>query len=150
MTISSFQGPYRFLSNFFPSPINWANREWPTVEHAYQAAKCTTQDEATAILNAPSPGIAKRIGNRTSLRSDWLEIRYYVMYELLLLKFAPGSALATHLLMTAPHVLIEGNSWGDRYWGMCNSTWQGENKLGILLMHIRNELQKQGLRSQTL
>lgn len=139
-TIHSFTGRYRFLSNFFPSPIAWGGAEWPTVEHAYQASKCVRQDEATAILNAPTPSVAKRIGNRAKLRTDWDDVRVPVMYELLRLKFAPGSALACELLATGNAVLVEGNTWGDKFWGVCNG--EGRNMLGVLLMGLRDELRK--------
>lgn len=138
MQINSFSGEYRFLSNFFPSPIHWCHAVWPTVEHAYQAGKVTTVDEATAILNAPTPGIAKRLGGRAKLRPDWEELKFHLMLELLLLKFAPGTALADRLVWTRGCELVEGNTWGDTYWGVCRG--EGQNNLGRLLMHVRKQL----------
>jgi predicted NAD-dependent protein-ADP-ribosyltransferase YbiA (DUF1768 family) len=40
--------------------------------------------------------------------------------------------------MTAPHELVEGNWWNDTYWGICDGT--GRNRLGQLLMDLRNTL----------
>ena len=37
-----------------------------------------------------------------------------------------------------PHELVEGNTWGDRYWGVYNG--QGKNWLGRLLMQVRGEI----------
>ncbi len=37
--IDRFQGEYSFLSNFHPAPITFERIEYPTVEHAFQAAK---------------------------------------------------------------------------------------------------------------
>ena len=34
-------------------------------------------------------------------------------------------------------LIQEDNTWGDRYWGVCNGT--GQNKLGKILMKIRDE-----------
>ena len=36
--------------------------------------------------------------------------------------------------------LIEGNTWNDTYWGVCNGV--GKNTLGQLLMKIREEIRK--------
>ena len=42
------------------------------------------------------------------------------------------------LLDTGDRELIEGNTWGDRFWGVCRG--EGENKLGRILMRVRDEL----------
>ena len=34
--------------------------------------------------------------------------------------------------------LEEGNTWHDTYWGVCNG--KGKNKLGKILMQVREEL----------
>ena len=47
--IDDFEGEYRYLSNFYPSPIEWNKRTWPAVEHAYQAAKSLLQYEKDEI-----------------------------------------------------------------------------------------------------
>jgi predicted NAD-dependent protein-ADP-ribosyltransferase YbiA (DUF1768 family) len=48
------------------------------------------------------------------------------------------------LLNTSNREIIEGNYWHDNYWGSCTCDKcgnKGLNKLGILLMKIRKELQ---------
>ena len=47
--------------------------------------------------------------------------------------------LADCLVDTGDQPLIEGNTWGDRFWGVCGGT--GMNHLGRLLMEVREELQ---------
>lgn len=42
---------------------------------------------------------------------------------------------------TGSAVLIEGNCWGDRFWGMVNDI--GENHLGQILMDIREKLKNE-------
>jgi predicted NAD-dependent protein-ADP-ribosyltransferase YbiA (DUF1768 family) len=37
--------------------------------------------------------------------------------------------------------LIEGNTWNDRYWGVCRGT--GKNRLGQILMRIRSEIRQE-------
>jgi hypothetical protein len=71
------------------------------------------------------------------LRADWEDIRLEVMLNLLRQKFAPGSELRTKLETTTPHELVEGNTWGDTFWGVCNGV--GQNNLGRLLMQVRDE-----------
>jgi ribA/ribD-fused uncharacterized protein len=138
--IHEFQGVYRFLSNFWPATVVLDDIEYPTVEHAYQAAKTLDPHWRHVIWSARTPGIAKRIGKELgpSMRPDWRSIRVRIMDGLLHQKFSAGSPLAQQLIETFPHWLIEGNTWGDTFWGKCRGV--GANQLGTLLMHIRAEL----------
>lgn len=135
--IDSFDGEYRWLSNFWPSPVVMYGELYPTVEHAYQAAKTRIASEREAIRRAPTPGRAKRMGRAVLLRSDWNDFRLVAMEELLRRKFADPD-LRTRLIETSPHTLVERNHWNDRFWGVCRG--KGENHLGRLLMKIRDEL----------
>jgi ribA/ribD-fused uncharacterized protein len=143
--ITTFGGEYAFLSNFYQSPIEMPS--WhpvrgavaPTVEHAFQSLKTQDIDESLAILRAPSPGAAKRMGRSVArLRPGWDGGRVVLMVALLRLKFAPGSELAALLAQTDHAHLVEGNTWGDRFWGVCGGA--GENWLGRSLMLVRAEL----------
>lgn len=148
--IYKFTGVYRFLSNFFPSTIEFESSMYLTVEHAYQAAKTTDLPLRRALqLDAGtelsiSPGRAKRWGRSVPLRKDWEGVKLSVMEQLLRTKFEePG--LRGRLLLTGDRELIEGNTWGDRFWGACElgGIWEGENHLGKLLMKIRDEIRRQ-------
>ena len=137
--IDRFEGEYFFLSNFYHSPIQPFN-DWimyPTVEHAFQAAKTNDIGIRKKIASQPTPGKAKSIGRHVTLVPDWRDNRVCVMYECLRSKFEQP-ALREKLLATGEAKLIEGNWWGDTYWGVCNGI--GENNLGKLLMKIRGEL----------
>ena len=90
-----------------------------------------------AIANASTPDLAKKMGRSVSLRPDWEDIKDDVMLEGLYRKFT-NDELAEWLLDTGDEELVEGNWWGDRYWGVCNGI--GQNKLGKLLMKVREEL----------
>jgi ribA/ribD-fused uncharacterized protein len=139
MAITEFSGPNRWLSNYAPAPVtDRAGRRYPTAEHAYQACKATTAADREAVRLGPTPGAAKRLTRRLPRRPDWDSIKLDTMTRILRIKFAPGSALAARLAATRGHELVEGNTWGDRYWGVCNGT--GLNHLGRLLMRIRDEL----------
>lgn len=135
--IDSFRGQYRFLSNFYPCKVTYDFVEYPTVEHAYQAAKTLIESERAWILSQPTPGRAKRAGKKITLRKDWDEIKLFIMQSLVVQKFG-NKGLAEKLLSTDEEELVEGNTWGDTFWGIYNGV--GENHLGKILMMIREEL----------
>lgn len=133
--IDSFRGEYRFLSNFYACPIVYESELYPSLEHAFQAAKTTDSDERKWVRLAARPGEAKRRGRRVTKREDWDDIRVSVMSELLFQKFN-DRLLRQRLLNTGDAELIEGNDWGDVFWGVCRG--RGENWLGKLLMEVRD------------
>ena len=135
--ITSFTGEYRFLSNFFPAVVTLDGETYPSVEHAYQAAKTTSPIAREAIRTCPKPGQAKRNGRMVQLRPDWEEIKLDVMRDLLWQKFQHYD-LREQLLATGDRRLIEGNHWNDTFWGVCRGV--GQNWLGVLLMEIREEM----------
>ncbi len=137
MVINSFRGEYRFLSNFYPAEVGLGGRTWPTVEHAYQASKTNLEQQREMISLAKTPGEAKRLGRHVCLRYGWEETKLNVMLHLLRGKF-DNPEMKKKLLSTGDAELIEGNTWGDRFWGVCNG--EGENNLGKLLMRVRDEL----------
>lgn len=136
--IRGFFDDYRWLSNFWISRIYYDGDFYPSVEHAFQAAKAIDFDEKQQIINAPTPSIAKRLGKHVSVKPNWEKIKVDVMLTLLRLKFQKGSVLANKLLDTGNAYLEETNNWKDRFWGVCDG--KGENILGKLLMQVRSEL----------
>lgn len=136
--ITSFSGRYHFLSNFHPAKIRFEGAEYPTVEHAYQAAKTDAPSARERIAKAATPGYAKAMGRAVrKLAPDWENRKEVIMLELLREKFST-ERLKRLLMNTGTAKLIEGNNWGDRYWGVCRG--EGENRLGVLLMQIRDEI----------
>ncbi len=107
-----------------------------TMEHYFQAMKADNMRDYLTIASAPTPGKAKRLGRQCVLRWDWEKVKEQVMEDGLRLKFADPE-LRKMLISTHPHELVEGNWWGDRFWGVCDGI--GENKLGKLLMKLRAE-----------
>jgi ribA/ribD-fused uncharacterized protein len=137
MAIDSFSGKYRFLSNFYSIDVGYEGVIYPSVEHAYQAAKTLNVGLRSAIRMAGNPGAAKKMGQAVLLRPEWEDVKVEIMAELLARKFAhPG--LRASLLATGDEELIEGNTWGDTVWGVCNGV--GTNYLGRLLMDLRATL----------
>ena len=135
--IASFDGQWRFLSNFWPAVVEHDGVLFPTVEHAYQAAKTSDAGQREWIRSSATAGIAKQRGKKVNLRSDWNDAKLTVMEDLLRQKFAE-LGLGMKLLSSGDAELVEGNWWHDSFWGVCNGI--GENHLGRLLMKIRTEL----------
>ena len=133
-TIDSFCGEYRFLSNFWICQIDYNGQTYWSTEAAYQAAKCKNEETKSVFTTLP-PGAAKRFGNMILIRPDWDSIKLEVMRDLLYIKFMSHPDLRQRLLETGDAMLIEGNTWGDTYWGVCDGV--GENNLGRLLMEVR-------------
>ena len=139
LAIEYFDKEYRFLSNFYePSPVELDGVEYPSVEAAYQAAKTLNHHERWDFT-LMSPGQAKKAGKKLDLRPDWDQVKEDVMLGLLRQKFSEDP-LRQQLLDTGDEELIEGNWWHDVWWGVCNGV--GKNRLGILLMQVRSELQE--------
>lgn len=144
--IDSFTGRYRFLSNFYPAEVVFGLHVYPSVEHAYQAAKEEDEygDYRCHIRLCSTPGQAKRLGRQAQLRPDWEDIKLKVMEDLVRQKFYSSDLdLGARLIETAGRDLIEGNTWGDRFWGKCRGV--GHNHLGKILMKVRKELLLQRL-----
>lgn len=138
--IVSFSGKHAFLSNFYPHEFAYNGVIYPTSEHAYQAAKTLSAPERARIAQLETPGKAKRYGRTIALRPNWDNIKVPIMYHILMRKFS-FVPLGEMLIDTDNEELIEGNSWGDRFWGAEweNNQWVGENNLGKLLMLLREE-----------
>lgn len=136
--IDSFDGEYAWLSNFHPCEIKMFGLMYPSVEHAYQASKLTSRQDRDRIREAPTAGKAKVWARNFKIRSDWEEKKYKFMKELVEYKFWMHDELKEKLLLTGDSEIIEGNWWGDTYWGVCNG--KGENHLGRLLMRIRDDI----------
>ena len=138
--INSFDGSNRWLSNFWLESVfdKRTGLYYPSVENAYQANKF--DDPAKHVqMQTLKPGQAKRAGHRPAT-PEWRVKSLEIMEDLLREKFKPGTLLAVRLMETKDEELIEGNSWGDRWYGRVfnddGSLGDGENHLGKLLMKI--------------
>lgn len=145
--IWEFKCQYRFLSNFWPCRIWHSGICFPSVEHAFQACKvsdvgysCCWHNKRVEISRLPTPGYAKRIGATLVLRPDWEQVKLRIMLVLLRKKFQIPE-LRSKLLSTGfRNQLIEGNWWGDSYWGYDFNLETGQNHLGKILMQVREEI----------
>ncbi len=134
--------PYFELSNFSSRGIEVDGHYWPTIEHYFQAAKFEGTEQYEKIKNAHNPKQAKELGQSRAIpiRRDWDEVKDEIMLFALRKKFS-NSKLKTFLLATGSRQLVE-NSPFDWYWG-CGKDGTGKNRLGVLLMQIRDELKNE-------
>jgi ribA/ribD-fused uncharacterized protein len=135
--IESFKGKYEFLSNFYNAPVKYEGIFYLNNEAAFQSAKVLSKEERLDF-EILQPNDAKRLGRRVKLRKDWEQVKDKVMYDCVKDKFERNEELGKKLLETGQVQLIEGNWWNDDYWGVCKG--KGQNKLGKILMQIREEL----------
>lgn len=144
--ITSFKDRYHFLSNLYPCHVHFTYLGiwWiaKSVEHLYQACKTRNVNHVRWIISSRHAGLAKIRGREVEIREDWNEMKDQVMEGALREKFAKPD-LAQMLRATGDALLVEGNHWHDNYWGVCTCKQcegDGENRLGRLLMKIRDEI----------
>lgn len=142
--ITSFEGKYEFLSNFYPCMIRDRiyGLDFPSAEHFYQSRK--TMDVNLKIqISKMTAGQAKRFAHKSiSLPQNWKAGRIFTMSLVIYCKFM-SDEMKTKLFSTENRVLVEGNRWHDTFWGKCycetcNGT--GDNMLGNILMFTRARL----------
>lgn len=136
--INDFQGEYRWLSNFDQNSFELDGRRWISNEHYYQANKAVDDLDYEYVADALTPGEAKRRGREIEIEGRWDMVRDRVMWKGLYAKFTQNPNLKDKLLATGDEELVEGNTWHDTYWGVCNGV--GKNKLGKMLMVLRDLL----------
>jgi ribA/ribD-fused uncharacterized protein len=83
-----FDGDLAFLSNFYPSTVHYDGVDYPTVEHAYQAAKTLDKELRKKIKACKTPAMAKALGKKLPLRPKAVEMRIPIMRHLLKQKFS--------------------------------------------------------------
>lgn len=147
--IADFRGQHEALSNFARIPVEHNGVRYPTLEHAFQAAKTTNAGDHKLILEAPNPAEAKRIGKIVDRVPDWEATKDGLMAHLVLQKAHQNYDFANYLCSLEHYWLVEGNTWGDVYWGctmprQAPYVWTGRNQLGQALMSARHILITEG------
>lgn len=132
---------YREFSNFFPASFTLDDKEWPTVEHYFQAVKFAGNAEyQEKIRKAATPAAAKKLGasRNVPIRPDWDTYRLEAMRKAIEAKFSQNEELKDKLLATGTRNLVEASPT-DTFWGIGKSK-KGQNMLGKLLMELRDKL----------
>lgn len=143
-SITSFKEEYRFLSNFYQTPVTYKGLTYPNAEAAFQAQKCEKEEDKVKYTLVKNPVRAKQMGKKEPhLPANWNEISYEIMLGVVRAKFEVPE-MAEKLLATGDAELVEGNNHHDNLWGDCScarcAAKVGENRLGKILMHVREEL----------
>lgn len=121
--------------------IDPGKQTWPSVEHFFQAMKFPGDPAwQETIRTASSPVIAraKALDRAHPKRGDWDAINERVMKQGIKAKFEQNPELLALLLSTGDRKLLEASTTDD-IWGI-GRTGKGENKMGKLLMEVRQEL----------
>lgn len=154
--ITEFNGPWAWLSNFYPCDVIlhdiFGEERYPSVEHAYQAAKTTVPSQRATIQHTKKPGDAKRLGRGIKLREGWEELKFDIMLQLLRSKF--NDPILQNALLGTSGTLVEGNYWHDNIWGKCYCSecyamrrqpdyLDFTNHLGKFLMQVREEIRSE-------
>jgi ribA/ribD-fused uncharacterized protein len=137
---SNREEPYGCFSNFSAHGFNLDEAWWRTSEHYFQAQKFIDTPHVEQIRLAPTPKDAAKMGRERSrpLRSDWEQVKDDVMLKAVLCKFQTHADIREILLSTGEQLIVE-NSPIDYYWG-CGADGSGKNKLGQILMEVRDLL----------
>jgi ribA/ribD-fused uncharacterized protein len=150
LVVPKFEGDYRFLSNFYPSPITIEPKSvskitFPTGEHMFQALKYKAMAEndqdahvlyVASVNRSADPNHAKKMGRKVKIDvAKWESIRIEMMRQVVWEKFKQNQNLVPGLLDTDSAMLVEGNTWGDEFWGRVDG--RGYNLLGSILMEVR-------------
>ncbi len=135
--------PYGCFSNFSKHSFEIDGVQWQTVEHYFQARKFPGTLEEEAIRLAPDPMTAKNLGNDRArpLRPDWEAVKDDLMRRGVRAKFQQHKDIQAILLDTEQEELIEAAP-NDYYWG-CGASGTGKNRLGQILMEVRDSLRAQ-------
>lgn len=133
------RGRYYCLSNFGGYPVLYKGIRYKNSEAAFQSQKVLDPAVREKFANL-SPNAAKKMGRQLNLRPDWEEVKDEIMEEIVRAKIDQNPEVKERLLETGDMIIEEGNDWKDTYWGVDLKTGKGENRLGKILMKIRDEV----------
>lgn len=110
--VNRFKGEYDFLGNRYPCGFVWQRVKYGSVDAAFRAlsAGCRSQDEMLEFMES-----------------------------LVQAKFYGNPNLMRRLLDTGNRTLINGNQKKELFWGVDLYSWLGENRLGKIIMEIRDK-----------
>lgn len=124
-------------------PFVLEGKEWPSVEHYFQAMKFADESYQEKIRCAEHPKQARKLGRKRfkKIRTDWRQVKVVYMTRALYTKCKTYPDIARQLLQTNDKKLVE-NSLYDYFWG-CGRDRRGENMYGQVLMNVRSKLREE-------
>jgi len=142
------------FSQWWPVPFVIDGVTYETAEHWMMAQKALVFDDQEmykAIIAAPSPAKAKKLGRQVQNFNDdaWKAHRSKIVVQGNLHKFSQNTEIKNFLLSTGNNVLVEASRF-DKIWGIGLAAndhrindpqkWNGLNLLGFALMEVRDDL----------
>lgn len=94
-------------------------------------------------IASPMDAALEGRNRQNPLGPDWEEVKDEVMLQALRMKFSQNPDIAKELMATGDAILIE-HTRNDAYWSD-GGDGSGKNKLGLLLMQVREELKNANL-----
>ena len=141
--IDSFTDYYEFLHNNFYTPVFYECMLFPSVTHAYQAARSNDQTTRRAILNAENLKTVLNIAKRIDDSENWNMRRLKIMEHLIRDKFRRSKELQEKLKATGTREIVmtyEEETVANTFWGAVKN--KGQNQLGRILMKIREDIKE--------
>lgn len=128
------------FGTFSDHPFVLEEKEWPSVEHYFQAMKFEDAAYQERIRQAESPKQARKLGRTRfkKIRKDWKNVKAVFMTRAVYIKCRTYPEIAERLLKTGKSKMVE-NSLYDYFWG-CGRDRRGENRYGQVLMNVRDKL----------
>jgi ribA/ribD-fused uncharacterized protein len=142
---------YKWLSNFnIAKPFKFKTRNYPTIEHAFQAQQVENDDYkdlftiGSETYIGEMPNIAKKTGNKTNIKKmkrkvvdDWNDTKVAILEDIIRHYFNANTDLKQKLVKTAPNELVYKGVGVDTFWGVSKD--EGENHHGKILMMLRDD-----------
>ncbi len=141
LPINIVESTYAYLSPFSAHRVEIWGEVFPTVEHAYQAARLKAGPERDEIKGAGSPKEAWRLAQKYKKQAELMRADFdkdAVMEELFRAKIAQHQDIVDILRESRGHELQKVIDT-DSYWGT-GADGTGENRMGKLWMKLREEL----------
>lgn len=145
------KGEYRDFSTMSDHPVEIDGTKYPSVEHYYQSMKAVEfkdEDTLKKIMKTKTSKAVKALGNKVKDFNEevWNEKRDEVMEKAIRAKFVQHPELRKKLVETEDKVIGYADA-RDVYWSIGTSMglekaktpskWRGQNKLGKILMALR-------------
>jgi len=131
------------LGNMFLVSVKYDDMLYPSVQNAFESSKLASKRSRDIYTKlAPLDAFRMNYKHPDRVRNDWYNMQTDIMIDLLRSKFK-NAACKKALLDTGCDSLVYENTHHDTEWGICTCSKcknSGQNKLGILLMRIRDNM----------
>ena len=135
--------PYYEFTNFYPAAVIIDEQRWPSTEHYFQAQKFVGTPYLDVIRGLPTAREAFQLSRNPTVsqwrRSDWDTVKDDIMLKALRCKFTQHKDLRKLLWETGEREIIE-HTTNDSYWADGGGPGKGLNKLGRLLIQVRDDI----------